>query len=145
MVSGGRRRSGSGCESVAGTVAVTEDRPMAGVDFSLFVVPGAREAAGFDYVSVQDHPYNPGFYETWTLLTWIAATTERVKLYPNVANLPLRPPAMLAKAAASLDLLSGGRVELGLGAGAFWDPIAAMGGPRRAPGEALAAWRRGSG
>jgi alkanesulfonate monooxygenase SsuD/methylene tetrahydromethanopterin reductase-like flavin-dependent oxidoreductase (luciferase family) len=46
---------------------------------------------------------------------------------------------MLAKAAASLDLLSGGRVELGLGAGASWDAIEAMGGPRRSPGEAVRA------
>ena len=58
---------------------------------------------------------------------------------PNVANLPLRPPAVLARSAASLDLLSGGRVELGLGAGAFWDAIEAMGGPRRTPGEAVEA------
>jgi len=46
----------------------------------------------------------------------------------------LGPPAMLAEAAASLDVLSGGRVELGLGAGTFWDAIEAMGGPRRSPG-----------
>ena len=55
-------------------------------------------------------------------------TTLRVA--PNVLNLPLRQPAVLARAAASLDLLSGGRVELGLGAGAFWDAIEAMGGPQ---------------
>jgi alkanesulfonate monooxygenase SsuD/methylene tetrahydromethanopterin reductase-like flavin-dependent oxidoreductase (luciferase family)/iron-sulfur cluster repair protein YtfE (RIC family) len=58
---------------------------------------------------------------------------------PNVANLPLRPPAMLARSVASLDLLSHGRVELGLGAGGFPDAIAALGGPRRKPAEAVAA------
>ena len=63
--------------------------------------------------------------------------TRHIRFFPDVANLPLRPPAMLAKAAASLDVLSGGRVEIGLGAGAFWDAVAAMGGPRRSPGEAV--------
>ena len=69
----------------------------------------------------------------------IAATTSRIGLFPDVANLPLRPPAILAKAAASIDLLSGGRFELGLGAGGFWDAIEAYGGPRRSPGVALEA------
>jgi alkanesulfonate monooxygenase SsuD/methylene tetrahydromethanopterin reductase-like flavin-dependent oxidoreductase (luciferase family) len=68
----------------------------------------------------------------------IAARTSRVGLFPDVACLPLRPPAVLAKAAASLDVLSGGRVELGLGAGAFWDAVAGYVG-RRGPGESLAA------
>jgi alkanesulfonate monooxygenase SsuD/methylene tetrahydromethanopterin reductase-like flavin-dependent oxidoreductase (luciferase family) len=64
-----------------------------------------------------------------------------VHVFPDVANLPLRPPAVLAKTAASLDVLSAGRFELGLGAGGFWEAIAAMGGPTRTPreaGEALA-------
>ena len=95
------------------------------------------ERLGLDLVTVQDHPYQRAFYDTWTLIAVLAAKTERVLLVPTVANLPLRPPAMLAKAAASLDLLCGGRVELGLGAGAFWDAIVAMGGQRRGGGEAV--------
>src|SRR4029079_9548628 len=79
------------------------------------------------------------FLDTWTLLAYAAARTERITLLPDVLNLPLRQPAVLAKSAASLDVLSGGRFELGLGAGAFWDGIAAMGGPRRAPGESVEA------
>lgn len=98
----------------------------------------AADAAGLDLIGIQDHPYQPRFLDTWTLLATIAGQTEHIRLFPDVACLPLRPPVMLAKAAASLDLLSGGRVELGLGAGAFWDAIAAMGGPRRTPGEAVA-------
>ena len=94
---------------------------------------------GLDLFGVQDHPYQRRFLDTWTLLTAVAARTERIRVFPDVANLPLRPPAMLAKAVASLDILSGGRVELGLGAGGFWDAIAAMGGPRRRPGEAVEA------
>ncbi len=97
------------------------------------------EQAGLDLVSVQDHPYQPAFLDAWTLLAFIAAATERVRVFPNVANLPLRPPAVLARSAASLDLLSGGRVELGLGAGAFWEAIGANGGPVRSPGEAVVA------
>ncbi|MFI2752923.1 LLM class flavin-dependent oxidoreductase [Cellulomonas sp. P22] len=97
----------------------------------------ASERSGLDLVTFQDHPYQPGFLDTWTLLSYVAARTERVVLAPNVINLPLRPPAVLARAAASLDLLSGGRLELGLGAGAFWDAIAAMGARRLSPGQAV--------
>lgn len=88
---------------------------------------------------------NPQFLDTWTLLTAIATVTERVRVFPNVANLPLRPPAMLARQVASLDILSGGRAELGIGAGAFWDAIEAMGGPRRTPGESIKALREAIG
>jgi alkanesulfonate monooxygenase SsuD/methylene tetrahydromethanopterin reductase-like flavin-dependent oxidoreductase (luciferase family) len=69
----------------------------------------------------------------------LAVQTERIRFFPDVANLPLRPPAVLAKAAASLDVITGGRIELGIGAGGFWDAVFAMGGPRRTPGESLAA------
>jgi alkanesulfonate monooxygenase SsuD/methylene tetrahydromethanopterin reductase-like flavin-dependent oxidoreductase (luciferase family) len=95
------------------------------------------DATGLDLVAVQDHAYNQTFLDTWTLITFLAARTERVHFVPDVADLPLRPPAMLAKAAATLDQLTGGRAELGIGAGAFWDAIAGMGGPRRTPAEAV--------
>lgn len=95
------------------------------------------EVTGLDLVTVQDHPYQARHLDAWTLLSLIAARTTTVRVAPNVANLPLRPPAVLAQAVASLDILSGGRVELGLGAGAFWDAIAAAGGPRRTPKEAV--------
>ena len=66
------------------------------------------ESLGYDLVTVQDHPYQPAFYDTWTLITYLAAQTKRVTFVPTVASLPLRPPAMLAKSAATLDLLSAG-------------------------------------
>jgi alkanesulfonate monooxygenase SsuD/methylene tetrahydromethanopterin reductase-like flavin-dependent oxidoreductase (luciferase family) len=97
----------------------------------------AADRSGLDLVGVQDHPYQRRFFDTWTLLSYVAARTERVRLLPDVINLPLRLPSVLAKSAASLDVLSGGRVELGVGAGAFWDGIAAMGGPRLGPKESV--------
>ncbi len=119
--------------------------------FGTFLTPRADRAeqvvalarltdqAGLDLVTIQDHPYQARFLDTWTLLSVIAASTTTVRVAPNVANLPLRPPAVLARAAASLDLLTGGRVELGLGAGAFWDGVAAMGGTRLRPAQAVQA------
>jgi alkanesulfonate monooxygenase SsuD/methylene tetrahydromethanopterin reductase-like flavin-dependent oxidoreductase (luciferase family)/FAD/FMN-containing dehydrogenase len=95
------------------------------------------EQVGLDLATFQDHPYQPGFLDTWTLLSWVAAQTQTLRVSANVLNLPLRPPAVLARAAASLDLLSGGRIELGLGAGAFWDGIEAMGGQRLTPGQSV--------
>ena len=95
--------------------------------------------AGLDLIGIQDHPYQWRFHDTWTLISYLVASTSRVRFFPDVVNLLLRPPAMLAKAAASLDVLSGGRVELGLGAGGFGDAVVGMGGPRRTPGESVAA------
>ncbi len=97
----------------------------------------AADRAGLDLVGIQDHPYQRRFLDTWTLISTLVPVTERIRFFPDVANLPLRPPAVLAKAAASLDVLSGGRVEMGLGAGLFWDAIQAMDGPRRSPAEAV--------
>ena len=121
--------------------------------FGVFITPDAAQAnavvelarladaAGLELVTFQDHPYQPRFLDSWTLLSVVAAETTTVSLSLNVANLPLRDPLMLAKSVASLDVLSGGRVELGLGAGAFWDGVAAFGGPRRTPGQSVDALR----
>lgn len=117
--------------------------------FGTFVTPTAQpatravelavlfERVGLDLVTFQDHPYMAAYHDTWTLLTYVASRTERIRVSGNVLNLPLRQPAVLARSAASLDLLSGGRFEMGIGAGGFWDPIHAMGGRRLTPGQAV--------
>jgi alkanesulfonate monooxygenase SsuD/methylene tetrahydromethanopterin reductase-like flavin-dependent oxidoreductase (luciferase family) len=97
----------------------------------------AADRVGLNLVGIQDHPYQRRFLDTWTLISTLVPVTDRIRFFPDVACLPLRPPAMLAKAAATLDVLSRGRIDMGLGAGFFWDAIEAMGGPRRSPGEAV--------
>ncbi len=119
------------------------------VSFGVFVVPWAtdqplKQAAvadelGFDLLGVQDHPYQRRFYDTMTLLAAMAMRTERITLFPDVANMQLHPPALLAKAAATIDILSGGRFELGLGAGGFGPAVQAYGGPAWTPGQAVSA------
>jgi alkanesulfonate monooxygenase SsuD/methylene tetrahydromethanopterin reductase-like flavin-dependent oxidoreductase (luciferase family) len=91
----------------------------------------AAERGGLDLVGIQDHPYQRRFLDTFALIGDLLARTSRLRFFPDVASLPMRSPAMLAKTAASLDVMSGGRFELGLGPGAFWDAVAGMGGPRR--------------
>jgi alkanesulfonate monooxygenase SsuD/methylene tetrahydromethanopterin reductase-like flavin-dependent oxidoreductase (luciferase family) len=121
------------------------------IEFGLSLVPNAAEVAearelavladalGLDLLGIQDHPYQWRYLETWMLMADLLARTQRIRVFPDVANLPLRLPAMIAKQAASLDVLSGGRFELGLGAGSFWEAIGAMGGPVRSPRESLEA------
>ncbi|MFF0154639.1 LLM class flavin-dependent oxidoreductase [Micromonospora sp. NPDC005203] len=115
-------------------VTPSGDNPARTVDLALLT-----EQVGLDLVTFQDHPYQPAYLDTWTLLSFVAARTSRVQVAANVTNLPLRPPAVLARSVASLDLLSDGRVALGLGAGAFWDAIEAMGGRRLTPGQGVRA------
>jgi alkanesulfonate monooxygenase SsuD/methylene tetrahydromethanopterin reductase-like flavin-dependent oxidoreductase (luciferase family) len=119
------------------------------LEFGAFLTPDAStpavaveharlaEELGYDLVTIQDHPYLPTHLDALTLLSWIAGVTDRVRLAANVHSLPLRDPAILARQTASLDLLTGGRIELGLGAGAYWDAIEAMGGRRLSPGQAV--------
>jgi alkanesulfonate monooxygenase SsuD/methylene tetrahydromethanopterin reductase-like flavin-dependent oxidoreductase (luciferase family) len=99
----------------------------------------AADEGGLALVGVQDHPYQHHFFDTWSLIATLLAETKRISFFTDVASLPLRPPAVMAKAAASLDILSGGRFELGLGGGALPELIANFGGPRRTPGETVEA------
>ncbi|QJU55205.1 LLM class flavin-dependent oxidoreductase [Herbiconiux sp. KACC 21604] len=108
--------------------------PQHPVDLALL-----SEELGLDLVTFQDHPYQAAFQDTWTLLAWVAAKTSRIHVSGNVLNLPLRQPAVLARALASLDRLSGGRVELGIGTGGYFDAMATMGAPLLTPPEAVSA------
>lgn len=120
-------------------------------DFGISIVPlvdsleanrtlvRAADDAGLAYVGIQDHPYQRHFFDTWSLIPTLMAETEQISFFTDVANLPLRPPAVMAKAAATLDVLSGGRFELGLGGGANPELIGHFGGPQRTPGEVVEA------
>jgi probable F420-dependent oxidoreductase len=113
-----------------------------GVDISTSAAAGAdpvaaaraAEALGFDFVSANDHPaaHDPR-YETWTMLAWIAAATSRIRVATRVLGVPYRHPAMVAKMAETLDRLSGGRLILGLGAGASDEEFRAFGLGVRSP------------
>ena len=126
-------------------MAASDGRP---VSFGISVVPLAAEhaqiveqvlvaeRAGLDLVGIQDHPYQRRYLDTFLLIADLLPRTSRLTFFPDVASLPMRGPTMIAKAAASLDVMSGGRFELGLGAGNFWDAVAGMGGPHRTRSEA---------
>jgi alkanesulfonate monooxygenase SsuD/methylene tetrahydromethanopterin reductase-like flavin-dependent oxidoreductase (luciferase family) len=88
----------------------------------------AAEAAGFDFVSASDHPSGSSpSYEVWTMLSWVAARTSRIRVATRVLGVPYRHPAIVAKMAETLDRLSGGRLILGLGGGASDDEFRAFG------------------
>jgi alkanesulfonate monooxygenase SsuD/methylene tetrahydromethanopterin reductase-like flavin-dependent oxidoreductase (luciferase family) len=96
------------------------------------------EQAGFDFVSANDHPGGSRpTYETWTLLTWVAAATTRIGVATRVLGVPFRSPPLIAKAAEALDRLSGGRLVLGLGAGSSDPEMASFGLPSRGAGQKI--------
>lgn len=121
------------------------------LQFGTFITPSSRDPhgvvelamlsdrLGFDLISFQDHPYQPALLDAWSLLAYVAAKTERAHISANVTNLPLRQPVVIARSSVTIDQLSDGRFELGLGAGGFWDAIEAVGGRRLSPGDAVTA------
>src|SRR3954453_794081 len=120
-----------------------------GLNLDTSAAPGAdpvasaqrAERLGFDFVSSSDHPSGTSpTFETWTLLTWVAAATSRIRIASRVLGVPYRPPAMVAKMAETLDRLSGGRLILGLGGGYSDDEFRGFGLPvptRREKGEGV--------
>lgn len=119
--------------------------------FGTFITPNSRDPRGvvelailgdrlgFDLITFQDHPYQPALLDAWSLLAYVAAKTERAHVSANVTNLPLRQPVVLARSSVTIDQLTGGRFELGIGAGGFWDAIEAVGGRRLSPKDSVTA------
>src|SRR5205823_13865077 len=64
------------------------------------------DALGLDIVGIQDHSYNASFFDIWTLISALAASTRKIRLFTDVGDLAMRAPPMLPKAAATLDLLT---------------------------------------
>ncbi len=85
----------------------------------IFKIAKTADEVGLEIIGIQDHPYNGSFLDTWTLISALAASTRKIRYFPDVSDLPMRAPAILAKSVATLDILTEGRIELGLGAGAF--------------------------
>ncbi len=83
---------------------------------------------GLDLITLNDQPHSSDLFDAWTLLTTLAMKTRHIHLGTNVLCAPLRPPAIVAKMVATLDVLTAGRMELGLGAGRVMQAIAAFGG-----------------
>lgn len=103
------------------------DGRVAGIYPALRASAVWAEDAGFDYVTLTDHvrqfpsvgPEDDALLEPWLTLAALAGATRRVTLGTLVTNVGLRNPALLAKMAATLDAVSGGRAMMGLGAGAY--------------------------
>lgn len=109
----------------------------------------AIEAAGYDSLWVYDHfhtvpvPTQEPTYEAWTLMAALAATTERVRLGQMCTCNSYRPPSYLAKVAASIDVISGGRVEMGIGAGWYEHEYDGYGYPFPKPSVRIGQLREG--
>ena len=105
------------CVMIEGQEGVTWDQWIA--------LAQTAERLGFDALFRSDHYFSGtgvggrGSTDAWTVLAGLAATTERIRLGTLVSPVTFRRPSMLAKSAATVDAISGGRVEIGMGAG-WW-------------------------
>ena len=90
----------------------------------------AADRARLDLFTLADHPYFGEKLDAYALLSFLLGQTERITGVVTVTNLPCRPAPVLARTITSLSALSGGRVVLGIGAGALWDMITKLGVPR---------------
>ncbi len=121
------------------------------LEFGYFLNPDAKDPKGaldtarfcdelgYDLIGIQDHPYLETHLDTYSLLAMVLAVTEQLRVFPDVTNMQMRQAPMVAKAAASMDQLSGGRFELGLGGGApfYADKAVAMGASPMSPGDTV--------
>ncbi|MEE3094857.1 MAG: TIGR03619 family F420-dependent LLM class oxidoreductase, partial [Pseudomonadota bacterium] len=90
----------------------------------------AAEELGLTHLRVPEQVYRAGsgpLHEPMTMMTYIAAVTRKIELVPSVIMLPARPTVLVAKQAATLDNLSGGRLRLGIGVGKNPEEYAALG------------------
>jgi alkanesulfonate monooxygenase SsuD/methylene tetrahydromethanopterin reductase-like flavin-dependent oxidoreductase (luciferase family) len=97
------------------------------------------DRGGLDLFTVADHLYFGDKLDAYSAVGFVLGRTARVSGVVAVTNLPTRPAPALARTITSLSALSGGRVILGIGAGAIWDMITQLGIPRRTPGAAVRA------
>lgn len=108
-------------------------------------VPGVLEIAaeadrgGLDVFTIADHLYFGDKLDAYSAVGFVLGGTTRISGVVTVTNLPTRPAPALARTITSLSALSGGRVILGMGAGAIWDMIVQLGVPRLTPGAAVRA------
>ena len=97
------------------------------------------DANGLDLFTIADHLYFGDKLDAYSAVGFLLGRTTSISGVVTVTNLPTRPAALVARAITSLSALSGGRVVLGMGAGAIWDMITKLGVPRLTPGAAVRA------
>jgi alkanesulfonate monooxygenase SsuD/methylene tetrahydromethanopterin reductase-like flavin-dependent oxidoreductase (luciferase family) len=105
------------------------------------VLDMAAEAdrGGLDIFTIADHLYFGDKLDAYSVTGFVLGRTDHIAGMVAVTNLPTRPAPALARTIASLSALSGGRIILGMGAGAIWDMITQLGTPRLTPGAAVRA------